>query len=377
LLVTVLGLCFGFCLLVAKLDYSVALGAFLMGALIAEAKALPQIERLIEPVRDLFSAIFFVAVGMLIDIRMLLEYAGPIAIITAAVVLGKIITRALGVFLAGHSGRTALRVGMGLAQIGEFSFIIAVLGLSLGVISEFLYPIVVAVAVITTFLTPYLIRGSDRIADGLTRLLPKNIKVFSELYTHWAGSLGIARPRGPIRMMLQRSVWIVAINLTLIIACFLAFAYLAKLPMLPLSFISQLSADLRNTLLWSTAVLVSLPLFIATYHKLQAISMLLAELSLPGRYSGELTPAVRALVARGIPLAALGLFGVFTLALSATILPPREILIALVAVFTLLIWWLHRVFLRIYSGLQITLEQKLGTALKGAESEEPRSRTDA
>ncbi|MGH8609256.1 MAG: cation:proton antiporter [Gammaproteobacteria bacterium] len=366
LLVTVLGLCFGSCLLVAKLDYSIALGAFLMGALIAEAKALPRVERLVEPVRDLFSAIFFVTVGMLIEPRLLIDYAVPIAVITAGVVLGKIATRWLGVFLAGHSGHTALRAGMGLAQIGEFSFIIAALGLSLGVISEFLYPIAVAVAVITTFLTPYLIRGSDRIADGLTRLLPRNVKEFSGLYTRWAGSLVAAGPKGPVRAMLHRSVWIVTINLTLIVALFLGFAYLAKLPMLPLPLASGQSPQMRNTLLWSAAVLISLPLFIATYRKLQAISMVLAELSLPGRLSGELTPTVRALVAQGIPMAALALFGLFTLVLTATILPPREILIALIVLFALLVWWLHRGFLRIYSRLQIALEQKLGTALKGA-----------
>ncbi|MDQ4171903.1 cation:proton antiporter, partial [Pseudomonas aeruginosa] len=125
LLVTVLGLCFGFCLLVVKLEYSMVLGAFLIGAIMAESRQLVQIERLIEPVRDMFSAIFFVAIGLLIDPKILVEYAWPIALITVAVVLGKMFSCGMGAFIAGNDGRTSLRVGMGLSQIGEFSFIIA------------------------------------------------------------------------------------------------------------------------------------------------------------------------------------------------------------------------------------------------------------
>lgn len=154
LLVTVLGLCFGFCLLVVKLEYSMVLGAFLIGAIMAESRQLVQIERLIEPVRDMFSAIFFVAIGLLIDPKILVEYAWPIALITVAVVLGKMFSCGMGAFIAGNDGRTSLRVGMGLSQIGEFSFIIAALGMTLKVTSDFLYPVAVAVSAITTLLTP-------------------------------------------------------------------------------------------------------------------------------------------------------------------------------------------------------------------------------
>ena len=119
LLITVLGLCFGFCLLVVKLEYSMVLGAFLIGAIMAESRQLLKIERLIEPVRDLFSAIFFVAIGLMLDPAILLEYALPIVVITIAVVLGKMLSCGLGAFIAGNDGRTSLRVGMGLSQIGN------------------------------------------------------------------------------------------------------------------------------------------------------------------------------------------------------------------------------------------------------------------
>ena len=150
LLVSVLGLCFGVSLLAVKLGYSSALGAFVIGAVVAEAREIHRIENLIEPVRDMFSAIFFVAIGLLIDPGMLARYWFPILILSAAVVAGKVLTCSFGAFVAGNDSRTSLRAGMGLAQIGEFSFIIASLGLTLKVTSDFLYPIAVAVSTITT-----------------------------------------------------------------------------------------------------------------------------------------------------------------------------------------------------------------------------------
>ena len=149
LLVAVLGFCFGFCLLVVKLDYSIALGAFLIGAIMAESRHLHRIEHLIAPLRDAFSAIFFVTIGLMLNPAVLVDYAWPIAVITVAVIVGKIVSCGLGSFLAGKDGRTAMRVGMTVSQIGEFSFIIASLGLTLKVTSAFLYPIAVAVSALT------------------------------------------------------------------------------------------------------------------------------------------------------------------------------------------------------------------------------------
>src|SRR3990167_833943 len=148
LLITVLGLCFGFSLLVIRLDYSVALGAFVIGAIMAESREIKMIEKLIEPLTDMFSAIFFVSIGLLVDPKIMMTYWVPICVIVLAVVFGKVLMCGLGVFAAGRDGRTSLRVGMGLAQIGEFSFIIAALGSTLNATSHFLYPIIVAVSAI-------------------------------------------------------------------------------------------------------------------------------------------------------------------------------------------------------------------------------------
>src|SRR5678815_561699 len=163
LLIVTLGLCFGLALIALKLRYSVGLGAFIMGAIIAESHDIRRVERLTGPLRDMFSAVFFVAIGLLIDPVLLREYAWPVAIITLALVGGKIVACSFGCFVAGFERATSLRVGLGLAQIGEFSFIIAALGTELGVTSGFLYPIAVTVSALTSILTPFLIRHADRL----------------------------------------------------------------------------------------------------------------------------------------------------------------------------------------------------------------------
>ena len=168
MLIVTIGLCLGMVMIATQAGFSSALGAFVMGSILAETVEAERIERLIKPVKDLFGAIFFVSVGMLIDPAMLWEYKVPILIITVVVIVGQICFASLGVLLSGQPIKIAIQSGFSLAQIGEFAFIIASLGLTLKVTDSFLYPIVVAVSVVTTFFTPYMIRLSDpayRLAD--------------------------------------------------------------------------------------------------------------------------------------------------------------------------------------------------------------------
>ena len=158
LLVVSLGLCCGMAVLSTKVGFSSAFGAFVMGSILAETIEAEKIIKLVEPVKNLFGAIFFVSVGMLVDPKILVEYAVPILALVGTILVGQAIFGTFGFMLGGESLKSAMRCGFSMAQIGEFSFIIASLGLSLGVISNFLYPVVVAVSVITTFLTPYMIR---------------------------------------------------------------------------------------------------------------------------------------------------------------------------------------------------------------------------
>lgn len=173
LLVVSLGLCFLMVVLATKVGFSPALGAFIMGSILAETMEAERIEMLIHPLKDLFGAIFFVSVGMLINPYVLYEYAFPILLITLATIVGKFLTTSLGALLSGQSLRHSVQAGMSLAQIGEFSFIIASLGLNLKVTSEFLYPIAISVSAITTFTTPYLIKSADSIVKLLENQLPE------------------------------------------------------------------------------------------------------------------------------------------------------------------------------------------------------------
>lgn len=171
-LIVALALCFGMVKISTLAGFSPALGAFIMGSILAETSEVKKIEYLIRPVRDLFGAIFFVSVGMLIDPKILVEYSGPILILTLVTIVGKFITIAFGGLIAKRSLRHSLQAGLSLAQIGEFSFIIASLGLNLKVTSAFLYPIAVGISVITTFITPYLIRNVDAITVLMEQFFP-------------------------------------------------------------------------------------------------------------------------------------------------------------------------------------------------------------
>lgn len=173
MLVVSLALCLVMVLLADQVGFSPALGAFIMGSILAETTQAERIEHLTKSVKDLFAAVFFVSVGMLIDPNILIEYAAPIIILSLVVILGKLLFTVLGALLAGQPLKTAVQAGMSLAQIGEFSFIIAALGASLKVTSDFLYPIAVAVAAITTFTTPYLIKFSEPFYLYLARILPQ------------------------------------------------------------------------------------------------------------------------------------------------------------------------------------------------------------
>ena len=183
LLIVSLGLCLSMVVFATYVGFSSALGAFVMGSILAETIEAETIERLVKPVKDLFAAIFFVSVGMMVDPGMIMEYFWPVILITLAVLVGQATFGTLGVVLAGQPLKTALQSGFCLTQIGEFAFIIAGLGMTMHVTSHFLYPIVVAVAVITTFLTPYMIRAAGPVYPYVEKNLPRKWRRFIEHYT--------------------------------------------------------------------------------------------------------------------------------------------------------------------------------------------------
>ena len=216
LLIVSLSLCFLMVILATKAGFSPALGAFIMGSLLAETAEAKRIEHLVSSVKNLFAAVFFVSVGMLIDPNVLAEYVGPIFAITLVTIFGKALSTAFGVLLSGRNLRHAVQSGMSLAQIGEFSFIIAVLGLNLKVTSDFLYPVAVGVSAITTFTTPYLIRYAD----------PFYHFIDARLSTKWRQLLGGHSANhqsvtAEWKVIVKNSSMVIAANAVLMIAIFL------------------------------------------------------------------------------------------------------------------------------------------------------------
>jgi CPA2 family monovalent cation:H+ antiporter-2 len=172
LLITALALCFGMVVFASAVGFSAAFGAFVMGSILSETVEAQKIEHLVAPVKNLFGAIFFVSVGMMVDVALIIEYIVPILCIIAAIMLGQTILSTCGFLLSGQSLKTAMQCSFSLTQIGEFAFILATLGTSLHVTSDFLYPIVVAVSVFTTFTTPYMIRLAEPAYAVVARVLP-------------------------------------------------------------------------------------------------------------------------------------------------------------------------------------------------------------
>ena len=172
LLITALALCFGMVVAASAAGFSAAFGAFVMGSILAETVEAEAIEHLVAPVKNLFGAIFFVSVGMMVDVNLIIEYIVPIICIIAAIMLGQTILSTCGFLLSGQSLKTSMKCSFSLTQIGEFAFILATLGTSLHVTSDFLYPIVVAVSVFTTFTTPYMIRLAEPAYNVVARVLP-------------------------------------------------------------------------------------------------------------------------------------------------------------------------------------------------------------
>lgn len=174
-LILSLALCLMMVMLAVEVGFSPALGAFIMGSILAETTKAEWIEHLIKPVKDLFGAVFFVSVGMLINPQTLMDYWLPVLVITVVTIVGKSASTAVGAMLSGQPLKQSVQAGMSLAQIGEFSFIIATLGMNLNVTSKFLYPIVVAISAVTTFTTPFFIKSSVSVYNGLQKIIPDNI----------------------------------------------------------------------------------------------------------------------------------------------------------------------------------------------------------
>ncbi|MDR1963356.1 MAG: cation:proton antiporter [Planctomycetaceae bacterium] len=261
LLIVSVALCLMMVIIAVRVGFSAALGAFVMGSLLAETSKGAKIEHLIVPVKDLFSAIFFVSVGMLIDPAVLREHFGIILFIVAVTIIGKFLGTAIGALISGCNIKNSMQAGMSMAQIGEFSFIIATLGKSLHVTDDFLYPIAVAVSAVTTFTTPYLIKSSDSLAGWLNAQIPERVHLSLLRYETAMTDSG---REGVLSLLWKVHGVKIVLNSVIVIGIALAVRY-AAVPFLGENFFKE-QATLASLSACLVAVLLSTPFLWAVFR---------------------------------------------------------------------------------------------------------------
>lgn len=228
LLILAIGLCLGMVVVATQVGFSAELGAFIMGSILAETTKAEKVEHLIKPVKDLFGAVFFVSVGMLIDPVAIKEYGWAVILVTLLTIFGKFLSTTAGALISGQTLKQSVQVGMSMAQIGEFAFIVATLGLSLGVISDFLFPVAVGASAITTFTTPYLIRYSGKAYDLIARLLPSR---WVNALDRYAYSTQVTQVEGAWQVAAKSYINILLIN-AIVLAAILLLSVRYLLPLL-------------------------------------------------------------------------------------------------------------------------------------------------
>ena len=361
-LVASIGICFTIALLAQAFGYSVALGAFLAGSLVAESGEEKQIERLVEPVRDVFGAVFFVSVGMLIDPALVARHWPAVLALTAAVVLGKVGGVSLGAFLTGSGMRTSVQAGLSLAQIGEFSFIIAGLGLALHATGDFLYPVAVAVSALTTLLTPWMIRASEPIAAWVDRKLPRPLQTFAALYGSWLEELRSRRPAAPatagLRRLLRLLVLDAALIATLIVTTATSIHRIAAFARDQLG----MSEVVARWLVVAAAIALSAPFCIGVVRVSRKLGVTLARLALPAEQHKrvDFAAAPRHMLVVTLQLAGVLLVGTPLLALTQPFLPGASgaAVLALLVVMLGVAFWRSATNLQghVRAGAEVILE---------------------
>jgi CPA2 family monovalent cation:H+ antiporter-2 len=341
IVVAAIGICFGAALLAQELGYSVALGAFVAGMLVAESGKVAEIEHLVQPVRDIFAAVFFVAVGMLIDPSQVVAHWPAILAFTVIVVVGKVTSVAFGAFMTGKGITTAVAAGLSLSQIGEFSFIIVGLGLSLGVIGPQEYPVAVAVSAITTLLTPALIRRSHRVASFVDRKLPKPLQTFVALYGSWIEKLRTSRreSRSLMRRFARTLFLDVAVIAAVLITTSLTFPAAIAFVVDDLGF----SRSMGRLVLVTAAGLVILPFCVSVLRTTHRFGRLLGEVAVP-HANGEgidLGRQPRLVIESAVRLVGIVITGSALIAITQPFLPgytAGTVLVIAVAILAFLFW---------------------------------------
>ncbi len=372
LLVASLGLCFGVAYLALAAGYSVALGAFIAGSLVAESGEAHEVEELVRPVRDLFAAIFFVSVGMLIDPALIARHWVAVVVLLALVVLGKSLAVAAGAFLTGHGVRTSVQAGMSLAQIGEFSFIIASLGGSLGATRDFLYPLAVAVSAATTLTTPWLIRGSAPAAAWVDRKLPGRVQTVVSLYGSWLEQLGASPSRHGLAGRVRRIVRALLVDVAAVTAIVIGATVATEPGARWIAGAAGIGLRPARALVWAAAALLAIPFCVGLLRNTRGLGISVAAAALPEAAGGrpDLAAAPRRALVAVVQLGATLLVLLPIVALTQPFLPgaPGAAVVAATIVVLGVGFWRSAANLEghVRAGAQVIVEALAKQAAPGA-----------
>ncbi|MBD8527779.1 cation:proton antiporter [Pseudomarimonas arenosa] len=343
-LLSSVGICFAAVLAAQYFGYSVALGAFLAGSLVAESGEERRVEHLVRPLKDLFSAVFFVAVGMSIDPRMLIEHWSLVLLFTLAVVFVKPLAVAFGAFVGGIGVRRSVRAGMIMSQIGEFSFIIAALGLSLGAVDPALYPVAVTVSAITVLTTPWMVKLSGPLASAVDHNLPKPLQTFVSLYGGWIDDLTRARQRGALGhgAQLRRIAGLLLIDAALLCALVIGTSLGSERLAEWLSTRFPALSEVARIVIWVAAALLVAPLMLTSVRLARALGRRMAQLALPHTTEGvDFAAAPRRAMTLALEIGIVVFVGLLCLLITSPFLPPiggLAVLILLVLILGIALW---------------------------------------
>jgi K+:H+ antiporter len=357
-----IAVCFATALLAQAFGYSVALGAFIAGSLVAESGEEKTVERLVEPVRDVFAAVFFVSVGMLIEPPLIAAHWTAVLVLTAVVVMGNVVGVSIGAFLTGNGMRTAVQAGMSLAQIGEFSFIIAGLGLFLHASRAFLYPVTVAVSGLTTLCTPWLIRASGPVANWVDRKLPRPLQTFAALYGSWLEGLRSAPRRETATARVRRMLRLLVLDAGLIAGIVIAVATSLRGIVGFARDATGVSEAVARWLVIGAAIALTAPFCIGVIRVSQKLGVTLARLAIPTEKDRrvDFAAAPRRTLVVTLQLASILLVGTPLVALTQPFLPgvPGAAVLALAVVLLGVAFWRRATNLQghVRAGAQVVLE---------------------
>jgi CPA2 family monovalent cation:H+ antiporter-2 len=361
-LVASVGLCFALSSLAVEAGYSVALGAFLAGSLIAESGQEKEIEHLIMPVRDMFAAVFFVSVGMLIDPSVIVSRWPTVLLIALVVVVGKIISVSIGAFLTGAGVPMAVRAGMSQAQIGEFSFIIAGLGMTLHATRDFLYPVAVAVSALTTLTTPWLVRASGPVASWLDRALPGPMQTFASLYASWLEGIGGAPKRSRNGTQVRRLVRLLVLDAGVLAAIVIGAAIEHATIIALVTSRLDVPARIATLVVFAGAAVLAAPFAIGVVRVSRRLGLTIATMALPASPGGavDMAAAPRRALVTSIEILIVLVVGAPLVALTQPFLPglPGAILLVTIVLVLAIGFWRSATNLEghVRAGAQVVVE---------------------